>query len=47
MTSDPVKTTQLKDKAEIASKSPKPHQRMPYSSPRVSLIEPKSFHVET
>ena len=47
MTSDPVKSTQLKDKAEMASKSPKPCQRMPYSSPRVSLIQPKSFRGET
>ena len=44
---DPVKVTQLKDKAEIASKSPKTHIRMPYSSPRVSSIQPKSFSVET
>ena len=47
MKSDPGKTTQLTDKAEIACKIPRPHQRMPYSSPRVSLIEPKSFRVET
>ena len=42
-----MKATQLKDKAEIASKNPKPHQRMPYSSPQVRLIQPKSSHVET
>ena len=46
-TIDLVKVTQLKDKAEIASKSPKLHQRIPYSSPRGSLIQPKSFSVET
>ena len=44
---DLVKVTQLKNKAEIPSKSPKLCQRMSYSSPRVSLIQPKSFHVET
>ena len=44
---DLVKVTQLKDKAEIVSKSPKLHQRMPHSSPRVSLIQPKSYCVET
>ena len=33
---DLVKVMLLKDKAEIASKSPKPCHRTPYSSPRVS-----------
>ena len=46
-TIDPVKVTQLKDKAEIPTKSPKLHQRMPYSSPRVSLIQPKSYSIGT
>ena len=46
-TIDPVKVTQLKDKAEIASKGPKTHIMTPYSSPRVSSIQPKSFSVET
>ena len=46
-TIDPVKVTQLKDKVEIPSKSPKLHQRMPYSSPQGSLIQPKSYSVGT
>ena len=44
-TIDPVKVTQLKDKAEMPSKSPKPCQRMPYSSPQASLIQPKLYSV--
>ena len=44
---DPMKVTQSTDKAEIASKSPKLHPRTPYSSPRISLIQPKSFSVGT
>ena len=43
----PVRTPQLTDKAEIASKSPRPHQKMPYSSPKVSSIQPKPFSVGT
>ena len=43
MKNDPVQTTQSKANAEIAGKSPRSCQRMPYSSPKVSLIEPKSF----
>ena len=45
--SDSMRTTQLTDKAEIASKSPKPHQRMPYSSPKVRSVLPKPFCVGT
>ena len=44
---DPVHATQSKDKVEIASKSPKPCPRTPYSSPRVNLIQPKSFSTGT
>ena len=47
MKSDPVKTPQLTDKVEIARKSPKTHERKPYRSPRVSLMQPKPSHVET
>ena len=44
---DPMKVTELKDKAEIPSKSPKTRIRTPYSSLRVSLIQPKSYSVGT
>ena len=44
---DLVKVIQLKNKVEIASESPKPHHRTPYSSPWVSLVQPKSFSVGT
>ena len=44
--SGPVKTPQLPDKAEIGSKSPK-QLKMLYSSPRVSLLQPRSFRVGT
>ena len=44
---DPVRITQSKDNTEIDSKSPRPHPRIPYSSPRTSLIQPKSFSTGT
>ena len=47
MKHDPVRMTQVTDKAEIASKSPRPHQKMQYRSPKVSSIQPKPFRVET
>ena len=47
MKSDPGRTTRLPDKAEIARKSPKTHERMPYKSPRVSLVQPRSIRVGT
>ena len=40
---DPSKVTLSKDNTEIASKSPKPCTRIPFSSPCVSLIQPKFF----
>ena len=43
----PVKVTQLIEKTEIPSKSPKTCFRTPYSSPRVSSIQPKSYSVDT
>ena len=47
MKSGLVQPTQVTDKAEIASKGPKTKQRVPYKSPRVSLVQPKPFHIET
>ena len=44
---DPVRVTQSKDHTQIASKSPKLGHRTPYSSPCVSLIQPKPFCVGT
>ena len=45
--SDPVRTTQLADKAEIARKSPNTHANIPGRNPRVSLVQPKSIYVGT
>ena len=43
----PVRTTQLTDKVHIARKSSKAHERMPYKTPRVSLVQPRSICVGT
>ena len=45
MKSDPVRTTRLPDK--IARESPKMHEKLPYKSPRVSLVQPRSLHAGT
>ena len=45
--SNPVRTANLIDTARIARESPKMHEKMPYKSPRVRLVQPRTFHVET
>ena len=48
--SDPVRSTRVMDKqnVEIARQSPQAYkQRMPYKSPKVGLVQPKSIHVGT
>ena len=32
---------------EIARESPKTHEKLPYKSPRVRLVQPRSIHVGT
>ena len=44
---DPVKVTLSKDITELPSKSPKLCARTPYSSPYISLIQPKPFSAGT
>ena len=45
MRSDPVRSTRFPDK--IASKSPKMYEKLPYKSPRVRLVQSRTFHTET
>ena len=45
MKSDPVRTTRLPNKT--ARESPKMHEKLPYKSPRVRLVQPWELHVET
>ena len=45
MNSDPVRTTRLPDKT--ARESPKMHEKLPYKSPRVRLVQPRALRVET
>ena len=47
MRSNPVRTTRFSDTARIARESPKMYEKLPYKSPRVRLVQPRTFHVET
>ena len=47
MQSNPVRTPKLIDTAKIARESPKMHVKLPYKSPRVRLVHPRTFRAET
>ena len=47
MKSDPVRTPKLTDTARIARESPKMHEKLPYKSPRVRLVQPRTFCIGT
>ena len=44
---NPVSTPKVTDTARTARDSPKIYEKIPHKSPRVRLIEPRTFHAET